>query len=80
MSIKCPDSGKQVGSVLAKGTIYLLGLASDANFICAVAPILMHHFSVEKKKKKKHTHTPKFTYRLLKSNVYVINQIQGFDK
>ena len=33
-------------------------------------PYLMLHFSVEKKK-----HTPKFTYRLLKSSVYIINQI-----
>ena len=39
MSIKCPDSGIQVGSVLPKGTIYWLGLASEANFICAVATI-----------------------------------------
>ena len=30
----------------------------------------MLHFSVEKK------HTPKFTYRLLKSSVYIINQIR----
>ena len=30
----------------------------------------MLHFSVEKK------HTPKFTYRLLKLSVYVINQIR----
>ena len=34
---KCPDSGIQVGSILPKGPIYCLGLASDANFICAVA-------------------------------------------
>ena len=72
---KCPNSGIQVGSVLPKGPIYWLGLASDANFICAVAtmqllPYLMLHFSVEKK------HTPKFTYRLLKSSVYIINQIR----
>ena len=39
MSIRCPDSGIQVGSVLPKGPIYWLGLASDANFICAVATI-----------------------------------------
>ena len=51
MSIKCPDSGIQVGSVLPKEPIYCLGLASDANFICAVA-------------------------RLLKSSVYIINQIR----
>ena len=31
---------------------------------------MMLHFSVEKK------HTPKFTYRLLKSSVYIINQIR----
>ena len=71
---KCPDSGIQVGSILPKGPIYWLGLASDANFICAVATMqwlayLMLHFSVEKK------HTPKYTYRLLKSSVYIINQI-----
>ena len=30
----------------------------------------MLHLSVEKK------HTPKFTYRLLKSSVYIINQIR----
>ena len=39
MPIKCPDSGIQVSSVLPKGTIYSLGLASDANFICVVATI-----------------------------------------
>ena len=33
-------------------------------------PYLMLHFSVERK------HTPKFTYRLLKSSVYIINQIR----
>ena len=32
-------------------------------------PYLMLHFSVKK-------HTPKFTYRLLKSSVYIINQIR----
>ena len=31
----------------------------------------MLNFSVEKKK-----HTPKFTYRLLKSSVYIINQFR----
>ena len=35
----------------------------------------MLHFSGEKKKKKKKK-PPKFTYRLLKLSVYVINQIQ----
>ena len=42
---------------MPKGTIYWLGLASDANFICAV-PYLMLHFSVEKKKQQQKT--PKF--------------------
>ena len=57
ISIKCPDSGIQVGSVLPKGTIYSLGLASDVNFICALLQYLMLHFSFEKKT------TPKLTYR-----------------
>ena len=36
MSIKCPDSCTQVGSAMPKGKTDL-GLASDANFICALA-------------------------------------------
>ena len=70
MSIKCPDSGLQVGSVLPKGTIYLFGLASDANFICAVAATFYAPFFCRIRP------PPKFTCNLLKSSVYVINKIR----
>ena len=55
MSIKCPYSGIQVGSVLPKGTIYMyrLGQASDPNFIYAVATAFSAPFFGPKKKKKK---------------------------
>ena len=49
--IKCPDSGIQVGSVLSKGTIYWLGLASDANFIRAVATTFDAPIFCQKKKR-----------------------------
>ena len=40
MSIKCPDSGIQVGSVLPKGKT-MLSLAYSANFFC----VLVYHIS-----------------------------------
>ena len=73
MSIKCPYSGIQVGSVLPKGTIYMyrLGQASDPNFIYAVATAFSAPFFGPKKKKKKKN----FTYSILKSRVYFIRKI-----
>ena len=68
MSIKCPDSGIQVGSVLPKGIIYWLGLASDANFIRAVAITFGAPIFLSK---------TKFTYSLLKSWEYFMNKIWG---
>ena len=47
------SSGIQVNSVLPEGTIYSLGLASDANFIYAVATTFGAPIFCRKKKKKK---------------------------
>ena len=74
MSIKCPDSGMQVGCVLPKGNNILIGLASDANFICAVATIFDTPFFVE----NTHTHLNIHTDYLLKSSVSVVNQMWDF--
>ena len=68
MSVKYPDSGIQVGFVLPKGTKYVLGLASVANFIRAVATIFGALFFCRKRKTK-------FSYTLLKSSVYFVSMI-----
>ena len=70
MSIKCSDSGIQVGSALQTGTIYLLALAADENFIYAVATTFGASFFCRKKQQ-----TTKFTYSLLKSSVYFMSNI-----
>ena len=75
MSIKCQDSGIQVGSVLPKGAIYRLGLASDANFNYTVATTFGAPFFFPKKKKKKKKKKTKFSYSSLKSSAYFINKI-----
>ena len=49
MSIKCPDSGIQVGSVLQKAIIHRLDLASDANFNRTVATTFSAQFFFRKK-------------------------------
>ena len=69
MSIKYPDSGIQVGSVLPKETIYRLSPACDVNFIYAELPHLVLNFSVKKP-----------TYNLLKLSVYFINKIWDLTK
>ena len=66
--------GKRAISVRATEVLlYWLGLASDANFICAVATTFDAPFYCWKKTK---TTTTKFAYSLLKSSVYVINKIR----